>query len=250
MIKQVLNLSLLIFSFLFSNAQNISVNIGQTTSPFDSTFVISNGTTAAYNPSNHPGAGPYTGAEIYLCQGSTLSYDYGIGTSNQVTFYMDENSTLIFPSTSQGTIAKFYVKNNATFQIPSSITIYAEMKREPGAIVSGMPFQYMSDSTFANINFTFNGWANPCSPTGTNQIVASKEEILFQHPISNQLIITSNSYRQAVQLSIFNSVGQCVCQKIIDRNTKTIPLNLASGILFYTISAEKNIVQQGKLLNY
>ncbi|MBP6624415.1 MAG: T9SS type A sorting domain-containing protein [Chitinophagaceae bacterium] len=250
MIKQVLNLSLLIFSFLFSNAQNISVNIGQTTSPFDSTFVISNGTTSTYNSSNHPGAGPYTGAEILLCQGATLSYDYGIGTSNNVTFYMDENSTLIFPSTSQGTIAKFYVKNNATFQIPSTITIYAEMKREPGAIVAGMPFQYMNDSTFANINFTFNGWANPCSPTGTNQIVASKEEILFQNPISNQLIITSNSYRQAVKVSIFNNVGQCICRNIIDRNTKAIPINLPDGFLFYTISNENGVLEQGKLLNY
>ncbi len=163
---------------------------------------------------------------------------------------MDNNSTLIFPSTSQGTIAKFYVKNNATFQIPSTITIYAEMKREPGAIVASLPFQYMSDSTFTNINFTFNGWANPCSPTSTNQIISNKEELVFQHPILDQLAISSNSFNEPVQLSIFNSVGQCICQKIIDRNTKAVPLNLPDGLLFYTISNEKGVLQNGKLLNF
>jgi Secretion system C-terminal sorting domain len=249
MIKQIFTLSLLIFSFLSSGAQTTSVNIGPSIGQFDSTFVIPTGSTTTYSMANHPGAGPYSNAEILLCQGATLTYDYNIGTSNIVTFYMDNNSTLIFPGTSQGTIAKFYVKNNATFQIPSTATIYAEMKREPGALVAGMPFQYMSDSTFANINFMFNGWANPCSPTGTNNSIISEERIVFQNPTSKQLNILSNSFTRPVQVSIFNSVGQCVCQQIIDRNTKSIQANLSAGLLFYTISNEKGILQKGTLVN-
>ena len=72
----------------------------------------------------------------FICQGATLAYDFSIGTSNIVTFYMDKNSILNFPPSASGTLANFYMNDSSTLQIPSTSTIYAYMKR------NGQGYQY------------------------------------------------------------------------------------------------------------
>lgn len=239
-----------ILSFASAKAQNTSVNIGPSMGPQDSTFVVPTGIVTTFNTTNHPGAGPYSNAEIVLCQGAVLTYDYFIGTSNIVTFYLDQNSTLIFPTTSQGTIANFYMMNNATLQIPSTININAYMKRESGVNLAGMPITFFYDSVFSNINFTFNGWTtNPCSTSSTSSASLVKESIVFENPIVKNVHILSNTYTKPVVIEFNNMIGQRLHIEKIEKQGDVINCNLPVGLIYYTVRNEHEILQTGKLIN-
>lgn len=246
--KNIFTLIALIISLL-AHAQNTSVSIGPSTGMLDSTFVIPSGANVQFNASNHPGAGPYMNAEIYLCQGATLEYDFSIGTSNIVTFYMDKHSILNFPPNASGTLANFYMKDSSTLQIQSTSTIYAYMKREPNAQVAGMPISYMSDSIFNNIQFTFNGWSNPCGPTAISPELIAKNFILFQNPISSDGIRFTNTYPRPLILRLYNALGQPIGHHTIQSSNRLIQGPLPQGFIFYKIFEGETFLEAGKLLN-
>jgi len=238
-----------LFTFSLAKSQSTTVNIGNSVGMFDSTFVISGGSNITLNNSNHPGAGPYTNAEILVCEGGVLTYDFMMGTSSEVTFYLDHHATLIFPLGSDGSIANFYVKSNATIQVPSTISIYAKMKREVGANLPSAGISYFSDSLFSNINFTFSGWTNPCLPSSINSIASTNEEVEFQNPVNNKLCLLSNSYSQQTVIHFYNMLGQQVCQAKLKPYQKEIDIELPKGLITYSIRNENQILQKGKLIN-
>lgn len=239
---------LFIITSLWLKAQVATVNVGNSIGFLDSTFVIQSGVTDTLNSTKHPGAGSYMNAEIYVCQGSTLYYDFGPGTSNIVSFYLDENATLIFPLTASGTIANFYMKNNAAVQIPTGGVLYAYMKREPMAQVAGLPISYMSDSVFTSIQFTFNGWANPCSPTGISIHNNEHEFVQFQNPLPSNEIKLRNTYTKPVDIVFYNSIGQPVFSYHLQPGEQSIPNQVPHGFLYYKISHESVLLQSGQLL--
>lgn len=229
-------------------AQVATVNVGNSIGFLDSTFVIQSGVTDTLNSTKHPGAGSYMNAEIYLCQGSTLYYDFGPGTSNIVSFYLDENATLIFPLTASGTIANFYMKNNAAVQIPTGGVLYAYMKREPMAQVAGLPISYMSDSVFTDIQFSFIGWANPCLPTQLTINSINKGVVQFQNPVLTNELFVMNLNPMPVELNIYNGIGQLLNTYHLIPGRNSLPFYFPKGLFVYNIKQDSISIQSGKLI--
>jgi hypothetical protein len=239
---------LILLQAICAIAQTTTVNIGQSTGMLDSTFVIQSGAPVTLNASNHPGAGPYYNADIYVCQGATLTYDFMLGTSNIATFYLDENATLIFTTMAAGTMANFYMKNNSSIQLPVGMTLYAYMKREPNAQVAGLPISYMSDTVFNTISFTFNGWANPCSPTTIQTVQSVTEYISFQNPIQSNGVRFSNSLTKPTEIVLYNTIGQQLSKQTILPNQSTLTMPYSTGLVYYTLSDQGRFLQSGKLI--
>jgi hypothetical protein len=239
---------LMLLQAICSIAQTTTVNIGQSTGMLDSTFVIQSGAPVTLNATNHPGAGPYYNADIYVCQGATLTYDFMLGTSNIATFYLDENATLIFTTMAAGTMANFYMKNNSSIQLPMGMTLYAYMKREPNAQVAGLPISYMSDSVFNTINYTFNGWANPCSPTSIHTTQSVNETIVFQNPVSSSSLHVKHTFTQPVDIVFYSALGQEVSRHILLPNQTTLQTQLPIGFVYYTLSQKNQVLKSGKLI--
>lgn len=237
----------LVLSSLYSFSQTTSVNISPSTGMFDSTFVVPASTTMSWNSTNHPGAGPYMNAEIYLCTNATLTYDYMIGTSNTATFYLDNNATLIFPATASGTIATIYMKNGSTIQMPITNTLYAQMKRETNALIAGLPISFMSDTVFTTINFNFNGWTNPCLPSALNQ-VPSETGNHFRADLQGKQLHCSNPFTQPISISFYSICGQHLLQQVLEPGEQTLQLNLPAGLIFYQATDGRQFQQAGKLL--
>lgn len=246
----------LILSLLFSfcigttQSQNFTINIGPNVGFMDSSFVIQSGTTETYSSANHPGAGPYMNAEIYLCQGSVLNYNYQIGTSNVASFYLEPNATLNM--TPQGTIANIYMKSGSTLNVNNS-SGYLTMRREPNVnILNAGSISYFMDSVFNTINFTFNGWPNNVSPctisTNTISLEAHNQWINLQNPANSSLQLEMVNYTEPITLTIWNTLGQKVMIERICSRHQTVSLsNAPLGLLFYTFQKGQTIIQSGKL---
>jgi hypothetical protein len=234
-----------------SHAQTTSANIGQSTANLDSTFVVQTNATETYNLGNHPGAGPYQSADIYLCKGATLTYDYGIGTSNEATFFLEDRATLIFTPMSSGTIARFYMKGFATLQVPAGSTLYGTMKRESTVNLTGVTTSFFSDSVFSAISFVFPGWANPCnlpSSIATQGDASTQYFYLTQHANSGKLILAHN-VAEPSNLCIYNLQGQLLVNRVINPGDKCIDANFEGGLHCYRVTAQDGTcIASGKFL--
>ena len=171
-----------------------------------------------------------------------------LGTSNIATFYLDENATLIFTTMAAGTMANFYMKNNSSIQLPVGMTLYAYMKREPNAQVAGLPISYMSDTVFNTISFTFNGWANPCSPTTIQTVQSVTEYISFQNPIQSNEARFSNSLTKPTEIVLYNTLGQQLSKQTILPNQSSLTMPYSTGLVYYTLSDQGRFLQSGKLI--
>lgn len=236
-----------VLSSLCGLSQTTTVNISPSTGMLDSTFVVTTGAVSSFNSTNHPGAGPYMNAEIYLCANATLTYDYMIGTSNIATFYLDNNATLIFPATASGTIATIYMKNGSTIQLPSTNTLYTSVKRESNVSLAGLPISFMSDSVFTTINFNFNGWTNPCLPSALNQIPSETGNHFHAHLQGKQLHC-SNPFTQPISMTLYSICGQHLLQQVLEPGEQRLQLNLPAGLIFYQATDGRQFQQAGKLL--
>jgi hypothetical protein len=111
--KKVLAAIFVTMCLQFATAQTTTTTVGITTAGFnDSTFVIQTGSTDSFHQGNHPGAGAYSGAEILICEGATLKYNYPPGTSNVVRFYLDKKAKLIVNA--PNSIIEVFMKDSAS----------------------------------------------------------------------------------------------------------------------------------------
>lgn len=174
-----------IFSFGLS-AQSITVPVAPTAS--DSAFVIHSGVTDSFHVGNHPGAGGYTNARIFICSGGTLKYNFPMSTSSQPTFYLDNGATLI---ANQDFFAPIYMKENAIFNANGNFA-YVFLRRLSTSVYMnlGAGSNILMDSIYANINYTFTGWPNnqnPCNlPTALEETVQT-DWTPYPNPVHSSL---------------------------------------------------------------
>lgn len=210
--KKQLLLLLTITTFSFAlKAQIHTVNIGTTQGPFDSTFVVQTGTTDSIHPGNHPGLGAYSNAEIYICDNATLKYNYPMGTSTNPIFYLGTNARL--ESYTSFNAAKVYMKANASIECFGGNFTSEEIRRVmPSTLISAG--QLFFDSSFTQINFTFNGWPNnqsPCNAATQNNEIASHSSAItvYPNPANDKLyVINVPALKGSTQCYIYDVLGR------------------------------------------
>lgn len=200
--KQLLTFLAITGTFLTVRSQNLIKNF-PVSGMLDSSFVVQTGTIDSFHSGNHPGAGPYSSANILICSGATLKYDYMMGTSNLVSFYLEENATLQFY---QEAFAEIYSKNSSVIDAKGN-TLYAYKWRTAGSnyINMGTNSNTIHDSVFSQIQFQFTGWPGNVSPCAIPSHLEESEtpHWMLKNPVHSYLEIpwTGSTRTQLFDLS-------------------------------------------------
>jgi hypothetical protein len=234
--KKLLFFTLPLFLFNFIFAQTKTINIGATASSFDSTFVIQTGQIDSFYSGNHPGAGPYSNAEIFICANATLKYGFWSGTSSQPTFYLEENARLELHE--QGLFCNIYMKNGAIVD-GGGFGHYISIKRTATADTTNFGNgSSTNDSVFTSLNYTFSNWPGAVSPCNTlnsnSNLNNSVDKIsIYPNPVSDILYVTLTN-QGCNKLKIYNSYGVLINEyNSFDKNELTLNLTtLPKGLYF------------------
>jgi len=215
-------------------AQTTTINLGLTTSLYDSTFVIQTGMVDSFHQGNHPGAGPYMNGEIYLCANSTLKYNYSPGTSSYPTFYLEDNAHLIFTQTMMSGLV--YLKNGASVTGNNQVN-FIYLKRVSGSTVSNFGAgSTLQDSIFTSVNYTFNGWPNnssPCqAPTLVQQTSSPKKALrIYPNPTRDQLYV-GTATDEFIDVRILTPGNQTILQSTLRGSEGINVKDWAKGLYF------------------
>jgi hypothetical protein len=81
-----------------------------------------------------------------------------------------------------------------------------------------------------------------------DEVDNSKKVVLYPNPGNDQLNILKNS-SEHVQFTLFNSLGNTICEKtLFGRNTSIDISTYSKGIYFYELSSEIELLKKGKLI--
>lgn len=223
-------------------AQTTTVNVGITTMPFDSSYVIQTGQVDSFHAGNHPGAGPYQNGEIVLCANSTLKYNFTMGTSSGPSFYLEPHATLILYGDFAD--AKIYMKDSAKVLV-NGYTIYiAQVKRvASAAVLNASATSNYLDSVFAAVNFTFNSWpgaVSPCSsPTKLINLNESEDLTFYPNPASTYIQL-NQKLQGNFELEIFDVTGKRVIYQNMNSTSNVDVSMLANSVYHYLLTSETN----------
>ncbi len=199
-------------------AQTTTVNINPAVGPFDSTIVIQAGSTDSFHMGNHPGFGAYSNSEIYICDNATLKYSYSMGTSSNPIFYLGNNARL--ESYGSFNAAKVYMKANSSIECFGGNFTAEQLRRvAPNTLISTGSLFF--DSTFTQINFTFNGWPNnqnPCNAASGNSDVAQHSNNIgfYPNPVLDRLYLSNlPELKGVIHCQVYDIVGRMVSSQII-----------------------------------
>jgi hypothetical protein len=147
----------------------------------------------------------------YICDGATLKYNYQMGTSSNPVFYLANNAKLkVYGSFFA---SKVYMKSNATIECFGGNFTAEQLRRElPTTLISvGSGF---FDSTFTQINFTFNGWANNANPcnasTESNTLVKNIDIKVYPNPATNVVTISNLPTNADCTCMVFDVFGKII----------------------------------------
>jgi hypothetical protein len=242
--------SLLLILPVVIKAQTKTVNINTTVGTWDSTFVIQSGTTDSFYMGNHPQAGGYSNAEIYICENATLKYSYAMGTSSNPVFYMASGATLkVYGSFNA---SKVFMKPNSTIECIGGNFLAEEMHRQGNTSTVSVGTLFY-DSAYTQINFTFNGWpnnANPCAtPNASSKVLGQNIWSVYPNPASNKLHIQlQNALEPNMQLQLIDVLGNKIMYKKISQQANTVTLDVAglSKGNYYILLQHNNTVVASK----
>lgn len=248
--KVILFCSLLLITLHRADSQVLQVTIGNTQGSFDSSFVIQTSQTDSFHTGNHPGAGPYMNAEIYLCGGANLVYNYQPGTSSEPYFYLESGSTLNF---TQWTVAKIYAKSGSTINLNNAIG-YFSIHREAGVNILNISSSsaIWSDSVYTTINYAFPSWPggnSPClSPTGIAAIQV-EDNLQISNPVQEIVHVLCKGNYTAMRLELYDLTGRKVFHTQLDEGHQTRSVNvLPKGLYVYRFLSDQGLLKQDKLL--
>lgn len=201
--KQIF-ICILIFIGYTSRAQIITTNVGTTSSAFDSSFVVQTSSVDSFSSQTHPGASGYSGGEVLVCQGATLKYNCMWGTSNEPTFYLEKNATMILFQDFSG---KIYMKDGATLNCNNK-NAYISVHRVSTAAILNNASTPFYDSVYTQVNYTFSAWpgaASPCNaPSSVADDVKQHQIVLYPNPASTYIQVENSLLSDSFELININ----------------------------------------------
>jgi hypothetical protein len=89
----------------------------------------------------------------------------------------------------------------------------------------------------------------PCLNTHTAATYSNDIATVYTNPTTRSIVVNMNELSEAdnTTLSIFNSVGVLITNRIITQESTSIDVNLPSGIYFYKLTMDEKTLQAGKL---
>ncbi|MBP6456379.1 MAG: T9SS type A sorting domain-containing protein [Chitinophagaceae bacterium] len=240
----------LLFLSIKSFSQTTTVDVGNTTSPFDSSFVVqTTGQIDTFNINNHPGAGPYQNGEILICKDASLVYDFQPGTSSNPTFYLEEYATLKILQPMFD--FKIYMRANSSVDFNGQ-DAFVKIKRESSAtyVNYNVPNSNIQDSIFISVNYTFSSWPGAQSPCLNSTFIKDKNLVaLFSiSPIpTSQFINIKGDLNKIASIQINNLLGQTVLKE--HKNFSQIDVQqLQKGMYFITFITKEDFTETLKLI--
>jgi hypothetical protein len=100
-------------------------------------------------------------------------------------------------------------------------------------------------SSFSNISIT---WTPDNSPNSVDEQDITMEAKLYPNPNNGQFKIDFNQVPQNASIEFYNNLGQLIMTQSIADNQETFDISGYKGLVFYTITSNQKMVNQGKFI--
>lgn len=119
-----------------------------------------------------------------------------------------------------------------------------------GAIINGRALTTSGTLITDSINITIP--IGTCASVGLNNLMIQKTSVNFYPtPISSSVSIIINEGLDFIgsEMTIYNTLGELILTKILDKKLTTVETNFPNGIYFYKVTSKNNIALSGKLIS-
>lgn len=177
-------------------------------------------------------------------KGGTHAFAQGLGQVTLTRFNGTSNDTIATGSYLFDTTASFtpfqLTLNYISALNPDSISLFficSTDENNYSTTVVATNLLYLDDLTLSS------------SPLGLEDVNSNENFVwVYPNPIARELNIQNNSSQQ-IQFTLYNSLGEKTIGKLLTYKTNTIDLsNYSTGIYFYNINSDKNIIKTGKII--